>query len=238
MKILICDDNQTILDDLKKKITKIFSSLSKDNTVIIDTFCDANGLYDYIYDSKILPDAIIMDIFLGEAKENNGIDVAKKIKKEYKDINIIFCTGNKNAIEDVFEVDPLSVLFKPIENKKLADVMEKLYYHIMDAKNRCVTIKAVKGIHRLKMSEIKYLESQGRYVKIHIKDEEIVTINKLENLKNMFGKDFLQCHKSFVVNYNMIKKYEETKITLFDGTKIQVSRYYKKGIKDNLLNRI
>lgn len=238
MKILICDDNKEILDELKRKVIKIVTNYFKENTIIVDTFSDALGLYDYIYDSKIIPDVIIMDICLGEGKENNGIEVAKKIRKEYRNINIIFCTGDTGSIADVFEVEPLYVLFKPVDDKKLRDAIEKLYNSINSDRSRCVTIKAVKGIRRIMVGQIDYLESQGRYVKVHIDDEEVVTINKLENLKELLGNDFIQCHKSFVVNYNKIKSYEDTKLTLFDETKIQVSRCFRKEIKDNLLNRI
>lgn len=238
MKILICDDNKNILDELKRKVIKTITNYFKENTIIVDTFSDALGLYDYIYDSKIIPDVIIMDICLGEGKENNGIEVAKKIRKEYRNINIIFCTGDTGSIADVFEVEPLYVLFKPVDDKKLRDAIEKLYNSINSDRSRCVTIKAVKGIRRIMVGQIDYLESQGRYVKVHIDDEEVVTINKLENLKELLGNDFIQCHKSFVVNYNKIKSYEDTKLTLFDETKIQVSRCFRKEIKDNLLNRI
>lgn len=238
MKILICDDNKTILEELKRKVIKTVTHFLKENTVIVDTFSDALGLYDYIYDSKIIPDVIIMDICLGEGQDNNGIEVAKKIRKEYKNVKIIFCTGDTESIADVFEVDPIYVLFKPVDDKKLRDAIEKLHNSINVDRNRCITIKAVKGIRRIMVGQIDYLESQGRYVKVHVDGEEVVTINKLENLKELLGNDFIQCHKSFVVNYNKIKAYEDTKLTLFDDTKIQVSRCFRRDIKENLLNRI
>ncbi len=238
MKILICDDNEDILEELKREVIRIISSCFGKQTIIVDTFCDAMGLYDYIYDSKIVPDAVIMDTCLGYGKYNNGIDVAKKLRNEYKNLNIIFCTENTDSLADVFEVEPLYVLFKPLDYNKLTDAIKKLYNYIMYNRNRCVSIKAIKGIRRVIVGNIDYLESQGRYVKIYVDGEEIVTINKLENLLEILGTEFIQCHKSYAVNYNSIEIYEDGQITLFDGTNIQVSRNYRKDIKENLLNRI
>lgn len=236
MRILVCDDDERVRTDLKKRLVNIYNELVPDENISISTFGNAFGLSDYIETKRLVVDAIFMDILLSDDGEINGIDVAKKIKNEYPYVNIIFYTGSTAYAEEIFEAEPLWLLLKPASDDKIRNVLKKLID--VTAKNEYITVKKIGELRRIKVSDIYYVESQGKYVKIHTDNECVVTINKLENMKGQLGEDFICCHKSYLVNIKKVKKFDYTRLILFDDTEILVSRSYKAKIKDVFLNCI
>jgi len=116
------------------------------------------------------------------------------------------------------------------------NAIDKARKFIEKEKDKIVSIKAIDSIYRIPLREIRYAESQGRYVKIHTTKDEIVTIDKLSNILEKFGKDFIQSHKSYIINLEKIRYYNGSKCCLRDGTEIQVSRKFKNNVKEALLD--
>lgn len=238
MKILICDDEQDALKVLKEKLEKVLKESESEEADVVHTFDNTFGLLEYIERSRVQVDAVIMDINLSKNGAQNGIHISKILKKQYPEINIIFCTGNIEYAQDVFETEPLYMLLKPLDDDKLKNAVDKLRDKVRKHRDKCITIKSLKDIHRVPINDIKYVESQGRYVRVYTENIIIDSINKLSVMLETLGGNFIQCHKSYIVNVNEIKKFEYTKLTLFDGTQIAVSRKYRTEVKEALLNSI
>jgi len=230
VRILICDDDVIIQNDMKQRLTRIFNELVPDENISITTFGNAFGLSDYIETKNLYVDAIFMDIRLSEDGRENGIDVAKRIKEDNPNINIVFYTGNVEYAEKIFEVNPLWLLLKPTNDDRIRTVLKKLIE--VTAKNDYITVKKVGELRRVNMDDIYYVESQGKYVKIHTRNECIATINKLDNIVEQLGENFVRCHKSYLINIKKVKQFAYSKVVLFDDTEILVSRSYKARIKD------
>ena len=81
MKILVCDDDKVICDNIAKYITNNFSyNISVAN--------DKNSIYHYLNEDKL--DLLIIDIVLGKI---NGIDIAKEFTKQFPNLNVLTITG-------------------------------------------------------------------------------------------------------------------------------------------------
>lgn len=234
MRILICDDDVNIQNDMRDRLTRVFGELMPDEVVSITTFGNAFGLSDYMETRMLLVDAIFMDIALSVDGRENGIDIAKRIKEEHPNINIVFYTGNIEYAEKIFEVDPLWLLLKPTNDDRIRTVLKKLIE--VTAGNEYIVVKRVGELHRVNVNDIYYVESQGKYVKVHTDKECLATINKLDNIMEQLGENFVRCHKSYLVNIKKVKQFTYSKLVLFDDTEILVSRSYKSKIKDVLLH--
>ena len=236
MRILICDKESKVLEELSSRIERVYGEKKPNESLHISFFDNAFGICDYIETKKLVIDAVFMDVTLKEDGGYNGIEIAKKIKKEYPYINIIFYTENIEYAEAVFEVEPLWLMLKPATDSKIKIMLQRLISVL--EKDNYITIRKVGELRRIKCDDIYYVESQGKYVKIHMMDECVSTISKLDDIALQLGENFARCHKSYIVNVRKIKKYTYSKIILFDDTEILVSRSHKAKVKDIVLNQI
>ena len=81
--LLIIDDEESILKMLKESL--------EDENYRVKTLIDGNKALDTI--GKILPDLVLLDIFMPNC---NGIKLLEKIKKEYPQQKIIMISGFGN----------------------------------------------------------------------------------------------------------------------------------------------
>ncbi|MBL4861439.1 MAG: response regulator [Crocinitomicaceae bacterium] len=74
---------------------------------------------------EMKPDLILMDI--GLVGEKDGIDAAEILNKETS-IPIIFMTGNSDelTLERARKVNPVDIIFKPIDELRLSGILVKL----------------------------------------------------------------------------------------------------------------
>ena len=118
-RIAICDDEQNQIE----YITSIVTSWSnhKGHSCEIRTFASAEAfLFEYEEDKAY--DILLLDV---EMKNMNGIELAKRIRKDNNRAEIIFITSHFEFVGEGYEVDALHYLIKPISVEKLTQVLTK-----------------------------------------------------------------------------------------------------------------
>lgn len=238
MKILICDDEREVLHNTRDRVEKILVKIFPQEAHSVYAFENIFSLYDYLEKRDFIADGIFMDINLEAENETNGIDVAVRIRKIKNNVKIIFYTGNIRYAESIFRAEPFDFAVKPVSNERLIEILVRLKESIDRDSEKTVTIKGVKGIYKIMLSEISYVESEGRYVHIHTETEKITAINKLDNILQILGKGFVRCHKSYIVNVNKLRQYTTDRVVLLDRTEILVSRKYRQEIKAAILGSV
>lgn len=93
MNIAICDDDYQLCMYLKKLIINKYN-----NFVSVHIFNSTQDMIKNI-ENKQLPNAILMDICVGN---DNGINSLKEISKLVKNIPVIFITGYTEYCQDIF----------------------------------------------------------------------------------------------------------------------------------------
>jgi DNA-binding LytR/AlgR family response regulator len=99
-----------------------------------------------------------------------------------------------------------------------------------------ISISQKEGIFNICLKDVKYFESNGRYVYIHGVDETRKIIYKLDDLAKVLFPNFLRCHKSFSVNMDHIKEVSREGILLFSRDMIPVSRSKYAVVRAEFLN--
>ncbi len=94
-------------------------------------------------------------------------------------------------------------------------------------------VKSDRKIKRLILDDIRMIESLSDYVKIHGKDEVIVTKEKISGLAERLPENFIRVHRSFIVNKAFIKSYTKEKIELGEVL-VPISRTFKKEALSSL----
>ncbi len=99
-----------------------------------------------------------------------------------------------------------------------------------------IFVKSDKKIIKIHVDEIQYIEAYGNYIKIFT-EEMILTPQTLTDFLEKLPSDFIQIHKSFVINFNKLRLIDGNQIVLQSGVKLPIGKMYKKAVLDRIKNK-
>ena len=215
-KIAVCDDME---EDVKYISSAVNQWAEKENIMVdIETFPSAESFLSRYAEQKAF-DILLLDI---EMPSMNGVELAKRIRKENDAVQIIFITGYTDYIAEGYEVSALHYLVKPLSETKLFKVLNRAVLKIR--KNEKSLYLSLSGeMIRIPIYEIKYLEVQQNYVTVHSKKD--YTVKKtLGEFERKLDERFYRMGRSFIVNLSCIDKITKTDVFLSDGPIIPLPR--------------
>lgn len=230
LHLAICDDDENALEDLRTKITEVLHE-----QVLISSHNNPFSLMTYIIDEvKGEIDLVILDIRL---KDQDGISVAKTILNYSGNIKIIFITRYLERVKDIFQVNPLYFLTKPVELKYLKDALYKAIDTLEEESTNTLMIRQKSGskkIHVFKIRDIYYIESDMRLIHVHEASAAKSLYMKLDEIERDLTENFVRCHQSYIVNMDKVMKVSNESVVLFNGANIPISRSKRKDVFDKL----
>lgn len=226
-RLAICDDNQADTVYLQTLVEK----WAKDSERMLETetFPSAEAFLFRYEDEKSF-DLILLDIEMGQM---SGVELAKKIRRENRSIQIIFVTGYMEYIAEGYDVEALHYLLKPVTEQKLFGVLERAAERSKDReKELCLSMPG--EVVRLPLREIRFLEVQRNYVTIC--GEEDYTVKKtLNELEKELDESFCRIGRSYIVNLHFVKKITRTQVILKDGRELPLSRNFYEKINREMI---
>lgn len=221
-RIAICDDEQNQIE----YITSIVASWSahEGHGCEIRTFASAEAfLFEYEEDKAY--DILLLDV---EMKNINGIELAKRIRKDNNRAEIIFITSHFEFVGEGYEVDALHYLIKPISAEKLTQVLTKAAEKL-SVEPPSVVISCEGETVKLYESDILYVESFLHYIVIHTKDNEYKIKENISVFENKVSDVFYRIHRSYLVSLKYITRISRTSVNI-GNTELPLSR----GKYDNI----
>ena len=215
-RIAICDDEQNQIE----YITSIVASWSahEGHGCEIRTFASAEAfLFEYEEDKAY--DILLLDV---EMKNMNGIELAKRIRKDNNRAEIIFITSHFEFVGEGYEVDALHYLIKPISAEKLTQVLTKAAEKI-SVEPPSVVISCEGETVKLYEADIRYVESFLHYIVIHTKDKEYKIKENMSVFENRVSDDFYRIHRSYLVSLKHITRISRTSVNI-GSTELPLSR--------------
>lgn len=223
--IAICDDDKYSRDLIKNKVTNICPEAE------ICLFESGNELLQV----DVLIDILFLDIRM---QGENGIEIAKKLRKRDKKLIIIFVTALEEYVFQAFDVNAFHYLVKPIDDIKFAKVLCKAVKecrinNVNQKENEMNSIVIHnKGIHtKINIDDIVYAEVFNRKIVIHKLDSEIEYYGKMTELEKMVGENFFRPHRAYLVNFDYVEKYNATTIYLEKGAVLLAKANYPEFVK-------
>lgn len=230
IRIAVCDDIHEVVTQVNGYLLE-YQQL-KNQRLDITSFFNAEDLWEHLKGNHC--DLIILDI---ELVKMNGVELGRLIRTKLNDhaLNIIYISAMDTYDRQLFDVQPLNFLPKPIDKKKLFDILD-LAIQLLDDKNHIFVFKDRDGSHRLRVKEILYFESLAHNFKIVTTSENYefrASLSDIMSELSNFG--FIQVHRSYIVNYDQIKviKYEE--VIMANGDSIPISRNKRKETRETLM---
>jgi len=190
-------------------------------------------------------DLLFLDINMPEL---TGINFIKALTT--KPEIIITSAHSEHALEG-YQLDVIEYLLKPIYFDRFVQAVNKAKSQIQlkrKAENRpeqdandlrkgddnSIFIKTgPQKIARLFLGDILYIESMHEYIRIHTKNESHTVYHSLKSLLDVLPPDFVQIHRSYIVNFNHI--------TVLEGNVVRIGAIelnVGKNFKDDLMSRV
>lgn len=166
-------------------------------------------------------DLIFLDI---QMPEMSGLQFIKSLT--YKPLIILTTAYPEHALES-YTLDVVDYLLKPIRferftlavNKALEryKIRAEVTYENEGVEKGIILVKSEHRIHRVKLSEILYIQSLSEYVSFYLNGSRILSLGALKSLENVLPpSQFIRVHKSYIVAID--------KIDFLDGNTLQVGK--------------
>lgn len=232
-KIGICDDSKLTCIELENMLRDIMLSLKKE--VEIEPWYSGESLCKYLEDGNRF-DVIFLDI---ELLKINGIDVGKYIRNNLDDLktNIIYISYNRSYAMQLFKLQPLDFLVKPLQYNLVKESVEMFLKRA--GRNKAFLEYRVGNNYCREMCEdIIYLSSDNK--KIHIiaiADKKIEFYGKLKTLITKLPSNFIQIHQSYIINVDYMVEINYEQVQMSNGDILNISKPYRTEVRNRLLKK-
>lgn len=228
-QVAICDNEPIFLNSIKQ----LTSDILRESGIVhkITSFTNPKELLAQLLYTPCPFDILLLDILMDS---ENGIDIAKSIRKSGNSISIIFITSTKDFSFDGYSVYPIHYLLKPLQKEQLAEALMMDYKKNHVPKTIVFPIKG--GNSMVRVDAVNYIESLNRMIIIHTSDRDFSYPGTLISVEVILPSDvFLQCHKSFLVNMGKIRDMSRSSIILANDCTLPVGRAYYQEALDRFI---
>ena len=231
MRIAVCDDEKEIRDMFVKRIETLHPKA--------ELLLYQSGEELLLSDKE--PDILLLDI---QMPGKNGMEAAEELRRKNKKAIIIFVTALDDFVFQAFDVGAFHYLVKPFDDRKFAEVLQKAVEQFedrnrqegADKKGKMPSLMVTTGGKHVavNLEDIVYAEVFDRKVILHTMDADIEYYGKMKELEEKAGDEFYRTHRSFLVNFDFIRKYDATTVYLEKGQAHMARQNYQEFVKQYL----
>lgn len=216
-QIAVCDDNETDI----KYITSLVNQWAEESGCLVklDSFSSAESFL-FSYEEKKDYDILLLDIEMGK---KSGIELARQVREENKQVQIVFVTGFPDFAMEGYEVAALHYLMKPLDKEKLSKVLDRAIGQL-GRTERTLLLPVDGGLQRIPAEEIFMVEAFAHSVVITTGKDRILVHMPISELERQLGEDFVRCHRSYIAGIAHIKRILRNGVELDNGITVPLSR--------------
>lgn len=235
INFVLCDDNAQLLSKLKDMLENIFLKNDLDACVKFST-TRADKLIDYFNTNTNHTDVLFLDIDLD--CNYNGIELAKKIRKNNKSIYLIFVTGHFEYIISAYECKTFDFIQKPFSQSKIEKTILRLFEDFEGNNSSFIRLSTNGKV--LNQSTINYIQKDGMKTVYNMDSGTVESYGSFINIADNLPNNFVRCHKSYIVNINNISNVDFKCNTIYfkdsTETKCFIGPKYKNNFMEVLKN--
>lgn len=180
-------------------------------------------------------DVIFLDI---QMPELSGVDFLKTMTQKPL---VIFTTAYPEYALEGYQLDVIDYLLKPISFErfiKATQKAEELLTLKRGAQNQTAVpetkdyllVKSEHKVHKIKLSDIHYIQSMREYVAYHTPNGRILSLHSLKKLEVELPSDrFLRIHKSYIIPIDRVKTLEGNLLHL-DEVQLPIGANYRESV--------
>ena len=228
MRVAVLDKEKTCVDMLKRLIQKQYSVwklfLYESPFSLVTAVCD-----------ELKGDLELLLIHIGSGKDEN-ISVAHDLQKYYPHLKIIFYSQDNDCAEEIFMANPLTFLRLPFREDRLSEALTLADMVCEKERSQSLSILSRGQLIRIIYSTIRYVESDGRKQVFFTDNGSYETYMLMSEVTELLPKQFVQCHRSYIINLDRVMSFGADGLILGTGEMIPISRSHQKEMKTMLQN--
>ena len=214
MKICVCEPDKPTAEQILSHITEYFEH----TTIPCKTDIFHNS--EDILTTENHYDLIFLDYELSQYEK---AQITDKLTKSNKKSVMIFITDyNEDAFQS-FEAGAYHYLLKPINQAKFIKILND--YTSFTEQNAVVEVPIKRKNLIISLSDIMYIESEGKYSVVRLVDSQIETAKSLTAFQNeITNRAFFRTHRMFLVNMKYITEINGNRLIMSNGELVTISR--------------
>lgn len=167
-------------------------------------------------------DVIFLDILM---EGMDGMETARQCRRMAFDRMLVFFSSSRDYVFDAYDVEAFQYLVKPIEDKKLKKVLQKAVRKMEERSQAFILVSRDRQKRKLFLDDIYYFEIRGRMIDIHGTGGVFSYYEQIGILeRELQGKGFFRCHKSYLVNLKYVDVYNRQELVLDNGERIAIAK--------------
>ena len=206
MRILFCDDDPVILEQLQKYVTDFFKSIGSQ----LPSFAVYES-GDALLACETTADIVFLDV---EMPGVSGIHVGTNLKQRNPRVKIFIITSYPDYLDEAMRFQVFRYLSKPIDKNRLfRNLKDALYQYNMETKE--FPIVTCDGIVVKKAEEIVCVEASQRKVLVHTTSGILISKDNMEHWRSTLTLPcFFSSHRSYIINMRFIRMVEKDRVLL------------------------
>lgn len=230
MYIAVCDDQTEELDMLKELLDRW--QRERRTFLRFKTFRSAACLLDAAAKEKFT--LYLLDVMMPGM---DGMAAAREIRSFDDVAEIVFLTASSEFAYESYGVRALNYLLKPIREEMLFPILDRLLQKTLEP-NDGLTLKSGSTLIRILFSQLAYVEVNGKHLYFNLTDGSVRevsgTLKEYAPLLLERG-EFMQVHRSYIVNMYQAETLSPTGILTFSGKSLPVSRRLYPQLQKNYM---
>lgn len=211
----------TVLIDDKVSNIKLLTHILNYNCPGIDILGSATNIEDgEKLINSLKPDVVFLDIILDTA---TGFDLLDKLTD--KSFKLIFISAHSDYAIKAFKYNAYDYILKPLSKFDVIRVAKKIqedfniinlvnnetknlnnYFDIALNQQNSIAVPSVDKIDLLKLENILFLKSEGRYTTFYLNNnEQILSSKNIGEYENLLNNNFFRIHNSYIINLAFVK---------------------------------
>lgn len=190
------------------------------------TFTNPFEAMTFLRDQKI--DVLFLDINMPDI---SGLEFLKSLTTQP---NVVFTTAYSEYAVESYEHSAIDYLLKPFDFGRFLKAVNKVAERNKQQNEAYLFLKTGFDYIRLEVKDLLYAKAEGNYVKFVTTDQSVMSRMKMKEVEAALDKEqFLQTHRSYIVNKTSIDKIEKHQLHI-QGDIIPISQTYYEGLISQL----
>ncbi|KXI28294.1 LytR/AlgR family response regulator transcription factor [Paraglaciecola hydrolytica] len=218
-----------IVDDepLAHEVLKHHLQAMTDITVVAQCY-NASQALSYLASHRV--DLLLLDINMPAL---SGIELLKVLGNRPQ---VILISAYQQYALEGFELDVVDYLLKPVSAQRFSQALDRVRRRLHEPpkpQTSHIVLKVDREKRKFLLEDISLLEAYGNYVKVWQAEQVALATTTLKQLMQQLpAQEFVQVHKSFIVNRQHISATNHEHIRLKNGRQIKIGKSFKQSLLD------
>jgi DNA-binding LytR/AlgR family response regulator len=233
LRVLVIDDERPALDELR-------FLLERDPRVAaVQTSDSATEALRVLHEGAV--DALFLDISMPGL---SGLELAQVLARFKSPPPVVFVTAHEQHAVEAFDLNAVDYVLKPVRAERLAEAVRRIVdgAHPSRAGDDEQVAVELGGVTRfVNRADIRYVEAQGDYARLHTADGSHLLRSPLTTLEEEWQPaGFVRIHRSLLVSLPHVEEVRSQAgrcTVVVGGTELAVSRRHTRALRDLLVRR-